>query len=89
MKHILTSTFIAALPKLEPLEIIGLCKILCVSIKDENQQVKNGANLLEEMIKKFDVIGRAQKRQILKMIDELLKEKQRMMNNGTTTENLV
>lgn len=88
MERVLTKTFIAALPQLQPLEIMGLCRILCIKVKDENNEVKNGAHILEEIIKKFDSIGRKQKRQILKMIEELLKEKKADINNGTTTEDL-
>lgn len=66
-----TYTFIEYLSYLEPIEIFGLTKILCVKTKDENDAPRTAEQLLGDIIESFDNLGRKQRREILKMLKEV------------------
>lgn len=60
--------FIEIIPKLEPIEFLGLSKILCVSTVDENMEPRDFEDIFSDMIDRFISIGRKQRRDILKVI---------------------
>lgn len=68
-------SFIKLIPKLEPAEFLGLCAILCIPLKDENDKARDGQALIEEVCMKFPMLGRKQQRQILQVMKESQKKK--------------
>ena len=67
--------FINLLLKLEPVEIIGLARILCVDIIDkENKEIRDFYYILNDIIDKFNMIGRKQRREILSILKRVEKE---------------
>ena len=53
--------------KLDVVTFLGLCKLLEVSIIKEKEP-KTFADLLEEVMQKFDVLGRPKKKEILGVV---------------------
>lgn len=53
--------------KLDVVTFLGLCKLLGVSIIKEKEP-KTFADLLEEVMQKFDVLGRPKKKEILGVV---------------------
>lgn len=68
-------SFVRLIPKLEPAEFLGLCTILCIPLKDENNKTRDGQALIEEICMKFPMLGRKQQRQILQVMKESQKKK--------------
>lgn len=60
--------FIKEVSKLEAIEFIGLAKILCVPILDKKGNEKNFEEILSEVLDKFLIIGRKQRKEIFKLI---------------------
>lgn len=60
--------FIETIPKLEPIEFLGLSKILCVSTVNENMEPRKFEDIFSDMIDRFISIDRKQRRDILKVI---------------------
>lgn len=53
--------------KLDAVTFLGLCKLLGVSIVKEKEP-KQFADLLEEVMQRFDVLGRPMKKEILGVV---------------------
>lgn len=68
MKEI--DNFITLIVNLEPIEFMGLAKVLNVNIyKDEKQsEPREFEEVFEEVLEKFDKCNRARKREILKLL---------------------
>ena len=70
--------FFQLIKQLEPVEVIGLARILCVElINKETKQNRDFFEVFKDIINKFDTIGRKQKREILKVLRKVGKENAR------------
>lgn len=70
--------FFQLVKQLEPVEFIGLARILCVElINKETKQNRDFFEVFKDIINKFDTIGRKQKREILKVLRKVGKENAR------------
>lgn len=70
--------FFQLIKQLEPVEFIGLARILCVElINKETKQNRDFFEVFKDIINKFDTIGRKQKREILKVLRKVGKENAR------------
>ena len=67
--------FITGITKLEPIEFIGLTKVLCTPIVDDENNPREFDDILSDMIDRFVSTGRRQRRDILKVIDHASKVK--------------
>ena len=73
--------FLRLTARLDPVEFLGLCRILCVEVntdeKDEKDQLiaREFPDILSDVMDKFLVIGRKQRREILKVLQDVEKEK--------------
>lgn len=78
MKNIKTKMlqdFLNEVVKLEPIEFIGLSKVLCTKLVDENKDARPFEDILDDMIEKFLGTGHKQRRDILKMLRQANKIK--------------
>ena len=67
--------FIDLIKYLEPAEFIGLARILCIDIMDkETKQNRDFYVVLNDMINKFNSLGRKQRREILSVLKKARKE---------------
>ena len=70
--------FFQLIKQLEPVEFIGLARILCIElINKETKQNRDFFEVFKDIINKFDTIGRKQKREILKVLRKVGKENAR------------
>lgn len=67
--------FLEEVIKLEPIEFIGLAKVLCAPVMDSNKELREFEDILSDMMDNFISTGRRQRRDILKMIKEANKIK--------------
>lgn len=67
--------FLEEVIKLEPIEFIGLAKILCAPVVDDNKDVRSFEDILSDMMDNFISTGRRQRRDILQMIKQANKIK--------------
>ena len=67
--------FLEEVIKLEPIEFIGLAKVLCAPVMDNNKEPREFEDILSDMMDNFISTGRRQRRDILKMIKEANKIK--------------
>lgn len=65
--------FFNLLPKLNAIEFLGLTKILCVPLVDEEENDRDFADLLDDVLTKFEKCGRSQKREILRALRSVAK----------------
>lgn len=65
--------FVRIIPKLEAIEFLGLTKILCVDLVDEEGHDRDFADLLDDVLNQFEKCGRPQRREILCMLRPLVK----------------
>lgn len=68
MKEINIDEFIHLVAKLEPVEFIGLCKVLCVKVLDEEKQPRKFEELINDIIDNFTSTGRTQRREVLRVL---------------------
>ena len=54
--------FLKYVAKLEPVEFLGVLKVLCVKLQDENGADRTFEDVFVEMMDKFYNLGRKQKR---------------------------
>ena len=67
--------FIDLIKYLEPVEFIGLARVLCIDIMDkETKQNRDFYVVLNDMINKFNSLGRKQRREILSVLKKARKE---------------
>lgn len=62
--------FITGITKLEPIEFIGLTKVLCTPIVDEENNPREFEDILSNMIDRFVATGRRQRKDIIKIIEQ-------------------
>lgn len=67
--------FITAITKLNPVEFVGLAKVLCTPVVDENNEPREFEEILQDMIDRFAGTGRRQRRDILKVVKQTGKVK--------------
>ena len=74
--------FASCIVKLEPAEFIGLCKILCVHVfnnekKDENGKPmpREGEDIVVDCIDKFSQLNRAKRREIMAILRPIGKKR--------------
>lgn len=61
--------------KLEPVEFIGLARVLCVDIiNEENKTTRDFYYILNDIINKFNTLARKQRREILSVLRRVKKE---------------
>lgn len=67
--------FIELISKLEPVEFIGIARVLCVSIIDEeNKTTRDFYDILNDVVNKFNTLARKQRREILSVLRRVKKE---------------
>ena len=59
--------FLEEVIKLEPIEFIGLAKVLCAPVMDDNKEPREFEDILSDMMDNFVSTGRRQRRDILKI----------------------
>ena len=74
--------FVSCITKLEPTEFIGLCKILCVHVFDNNKKDENGKpipregeDIVVDCIDKFSQLNRAKRREIMAILRPIGKKR--------------
>ncbi len=74
--------FASCIVKLEPTEFLGLCKILCVHVfnnekKDENGKPmpREGEDIVVDCIDKFSQLNRAKRREIMAILRPIGKKR--------------
>ena len=66
---------IELITKLEPVEFIGLARILCVDIiNEEDKTTRDFYDILNDIIDKFNTLARKQRREILSVLRRVKKE---------------
>ena len=61
--------------ELEPVEFIGLARILCVDIiNEEDKTTRDFYDILNDIIDKFNTLARKQRREILSVLRRVKKE---------------
>lgn len=61
--------------KLEPVEFIGLARVLCVDIiNKEDKTTRDFYNVLNDIVNKFNTLARKQRREILSVLRRVKKE---------------
>lgn len=66
--------FLELVTQLEPIEFVGLSKILCVSLVNEKNDPREFEDILSDMIDKFISTGRKQRKDIIKVLKGSIKE---------------
>ena len=66
---------IELITKLEPVEFIGLARILCVDIiNEEDKTTRDFYDVLNDIVNKFNTLARKQRREILSVLRRVKKE---------------
>lgn len=66
---------IKLITKLEPVEFIGLARVLCVDIiNKENKTIRDFYDVLNDIVNKFNTLARKQRREILSVLRRVKKE---------------
>ena len=61
--------------KLEPIEFIGLARVLCVDIiNEEDKTTRDFYAMLNDIVDKFNTLARKQRREILSILRRVKKE---------------
>lgn len=60
--------FIELILRLEPIEFIGLSKILCIKIVDDKMEPRPSEDIMCDMIDKFGSINRKKRKEILNIM---------------------
>lgn len=67
--------FINLIKYLEPVEFIGLARILCVDIiNKEDKTIRDFYYVLNDMVNKFNTLARKQRREILSVLRKVRNE---------------
>ena len=67
--------FINLIKYLEPVEFIGLARILCVDIiNKEDKTARDFYDVLNDMVNKFNTLARKQRREILSVLKKVRNE---------------
>ena len=66
---------IELITKLEPVEFIGLARVLCIDIiNEEDKTTRDFYDILNDIIDKFNTLARKQRREILSVLRRVKKE---------------
>ena len=66
---------IELITELEPVEFIGLARVLCVDIiNKENKTTRDFYDVLNDIVNKFNTLARKQRREILSVLRRVKKE---------------
>ena len=66
---------IELITKLEPVEFIGLARLLCVDIiNKEDKTTRDFYDVLNDIVNKFNTLARKQRREILSVLRRVKKE---------------
>lgn len=66
---------IELIAKLEPVEFIGLARVLCVDIiNEEDKTTRDFYDVLNDIVNKFNTLARKQRREILSVLRRVKKE---------------
>ena len=66
---------IELITKLEPVEFIGLARVLCVDIiNKEDKTTRDFYDVLNDIVNKFNTLARKQRREILSVLRKVKKE---------------
>ena len=66
---------IELITKLEPVEFIGLARVLCVDIiNEEDKTTRDFYDILNDIVDKFNTLARKQRREILSVLRRVKKE---------------
>lgn len=66
---------IKLITELEPVEFIGLARVLCVDvINKEDKTARDFYDILNEILDKFNTLARKQRREILSVLKRVRKE---------------
>ena len=66
---------IELITKLEPVEFIGLARVLCVDIiSKEDKTTRDFYDVLNDIVNKFNTLARKQRREILSVLRRVKKE---------------
>ena len=66
---------IELITELEPVEFIGLARVLCVDIiNEEDKTTRDFYDMLNDIIDKFNTLARKQRREILSVLRRVKKE---------------
>lgn len=79
-----TKKFIRYVPKLTPVEFIGICHLFGVRILDEQAKPRDFGDMLEDCIDKFILLNKKRRKEILTLMEYAAKEKE-VTTNGTST----
>ena len=61
--------------KLEPVEFIGLARVLCIDIvNEEDKTTRDFYDILNDIVNKFNTLARKQRREILSVLRRVKKE---------------
>ena len=66
--------FLELVTQLEPIEFVGLSKILCVSLVNQKNEPIEFEDILSDMIDKFISTGRKKRKDIIKVLKQSIKE---------------
>lgn len=68
--------FLELILTLEPVEFIGLARILCIDLmSDDKENSRDFYNILKDMLDKFPTLGRKQRREIISVLKQNKKGK--------------
>lgn len=59
--------FLSLISKLDPIQFLGLCRIMCVQVAIEKEP-RQFDNIFNDVITKFPTLGRKQRRDIIKVL---------------------
>ena len=66
---------IELITKLEPIEFIGLARVLCVDIiNEEDKTTRDFYDILNDIVNKFHTLARKQRREILSVLRKVRNE---------------
>lgn len=74
-KKNLVEDFTIALSKMEAVEFLGVCKILNVKLTKDNNEPRPFKEMLFDVISKFSELNRKQKREMVKLIQSVNKNR--------------
>ena len=66
--------FLELVTQLEPIDFVGLSKILCVPLVNQKNEPREFEDILSDMIDKFISTGRKQRKDIIKVLKQSIKE---------------
>ena len=66
--------FLELVTQLEPIEFVGLSKILCVPLVNQKNEPREFEDILSDMIDKFISTGRKQRKDSIKVLKQSIKE---------------